>query len=178
MKTPTIFILLSILALPLLLAACSALDPADDAAPIHERRLIGDEAAVHGLAGATSSNPDLLAGDGDEVQLVEGQRVVLPALDATLTFVRKTDDSRCPANVICVWEGEAAIQLKTTRSSQTPVSFEIAGFVGPDGNQQSGQGLSHEAFGLRFTLLRLDPYPLVDVEQTDPVTATIRVEVL
>ena len=54
----------------------------------------------------------------------------------------------------------------------------MIGFVGPDGHDQAGQGLTYEAFGLRFTLLRLDPYPLVDVEQTDPVTATIRVEAL
>ncbi len=108
------------------------------------------------------------------VVLQEGQRIALPAFDATVTFVEKSEDSRCPTNVTCVWEGQAKILLEITRSGQAPASFEMVGFVGPDGNGT----IRHEAFGLRFTLERLDPYPIDGVEQTDPATATIRVEML
>ncbi len=157
MKTP-MFSSLSILALLLLLAACSIVDPADDA--------------------ALDEEPRFSEGSEEVVVVQEGQRVAVPSFEATLTFVEKAEDSRCPSNVVCFWEGEAKILLEFALNGQAPVSFEMAGFVGPDGHDQAGQGLTHEAFGLRFTLLRLDPYPLVDVEQTDPVTATIRVEVL
>ena len=81
----------------------------------------------------------------------------VPSFDATLTFVENTVDNRCPADATCVWEGEAKVLLAFARSGYAPVSYEIAGFVGPEGNQQAGQGLTHEAFGLGFTLLRLDP---------------------
>ncbi len=138
--------LLSALAMLLGLAGCAILDDNDSAAPEAE----------------------------DVVVLQEGQRIALPTFDATLTFVEKTEDSRCPANVVCIWEGQVKILLDLARSGQAPASFEMVGFVGPDGNGT----IRHEAVGLRFTLERLDPYPVDAVEQTDPATATIRVEAL
>ena len=147
MKTP--LLLLGALALLLSVAGCSLLDDNDAATP--------EEPTV--------------------VVVEEGQRVVLPAFDATLRFVEKTEDSRCPANVVCIWEGQVTILLDVARSRQAPASFEMVGFVGPDGNDPaSGPGVMHEALGLRFTLERVDPYPLDGVEQTDPATARIRVE--
>ena len=38
------------------------------------------------------------------VVLQEGQRIALPAFEATLTFVEKTEDSRCASNVVCIWK--------------------------------------------------------------------------
>ncbi len=113
------------------------------------------------------------------VLLREGQRIALLGHDATLRFVEKTEDSRCAANVVCIWEGRVKILMDVARSGQGSVSFELVGFVDADGNDPSSEpGLVHEALGLRFTLERVDPYPLDGVEQTDPVTATIRVEML
>ena len=115
----------------------------------------------------------------DMVVLQEGQRITLPAHDATLTFVEKTEDSRCAANVVCIWEGRVKILMEVARSGQGSVSFELVGFVDDDGNDSSSEpGLVHEALGLRFTLEHVDPYPIDGVEQTDPVTATIRVKAL
>lgn len=55
----------------------------------------------------------------------------------------------------------------------------MTGYVGPDGHKAgSPHAITHEAFGLRFTLLILDLYPLHHLEQTDPVTVTMRVEAL
>ena len=142
---------LSTLAMLLLLAGCAILDNNDADTP--------PERAV--------------------VLLREGQRIALPAHDATLTFVEKTEDSRCAANVVCIWEGRVKILMEVARSGQGSVSFELVGFVGDDGNDSSSEpGLVHEALGLRFTLENVDPYPIDGVEQTDPVTATIRVKAL
>ncbi len=113
------------------------------------------------------------------VVVQEGQRIALPAFGATLMFVEKTEDSRCAANVVCIWEGRVKILLDVTRSGQESASFELVGFVDVDGNDPASKpGVVHEALGLRFTLERVDPYPLDSVEQTDPVTATLRVEQL
>ena len=141
--------------------------------------LLSASAMLLGLAGCSLADDNDAAPpeERDGVVLQEGQRTVLPAYDATVTFVEKTEDSRCPANVVCIWEGQATILLEVTRSGQGSVSFEMVGFVGPDGNDPAGEsGVTHEALGLRFTLLRLDPYPLDGVEPADPATATIRVE--
>ena len=143
--------LLSAPAMLLWLAGCSLLDDNNSAAP--------EESGI--------------------VVLQEGQRIALPAFDATLRFVEKTEDSRCAANVVCIWEGRVKILLDVARSGQGSATFEMVGFVGPDGNADAKEfGVVHEALGLRFTLERVDPYPIDGVEQTDPVTAAIRVEAL
>jgi len=133
-------------------------------------------------AGCTILDDNDAADTLDEPAVVvvqEGQRIALPAFEATLTFVEKTEDSRCAANVVCIWEGRVKILLDVTRSGQEPASFELVGFVDIDGNDPSSKpGVMHKALGLRFTLERVDPYPLDGVEQTDPVTATLRVEAL
>lgn len=147
------------LIIALMLAACSTVDPAAEDTPGEARQ-----------RSETAS---------DVLILQEGDHAALPSFDATLTFVEKTEDSRCPKNVLCFWEGQAKILLEFARSGQTPVAFEMVGFVDPYGNaEDEGRGITHEAFGLRFTLVRLDPYPEDGVEQTDPVTATMRVEAL
>ncbi len=144
--------------------------------------LLSAPAILLGLAGCAILGDNDAAGTPDEpavVVLQEGQRIALPAFEATLTFVEKTEDSRCAANVVCIWEGRVKILLDVARSGQGSATFEMVGFVGPDGNADAKEfGVVHEALGLRFTLERLDPYPIDGVEQTDPVTATIRVEQL
>ncbi len=165
MQTPTRAVL-CLLALVLLMADCSAVDPAGET--VDERRLFGDDTAVQTFAGSA----------GDEIfRLEEGQRVLLPAFDATLMFVKKTEDSRCPGDAFCVLEGAATVLMTFEQSSQPPVTFKISGFVGGQAYPY-GNSLAHEAFGLRFTLLRLDPYPLLLTEQTDTVAVTMRVEAL
>lgn len=166
MKTPMRAVL-RILALVLLMAGCSAVDPAGETAPVDERRLFGDDGAIQTFT---------VTGKGDEIRLEEGQHIALPAFDATLMFVRKTEDSRCPGDVTCIWAGAATVLLTFAQDGQPPVSFEMSGFVGGQAYPYGESHLTHEALGLRFTLLRLDPYPLTQVEQTDPVTVTLRVE--
>ena len=55
----------------------------------------------------------------------------------TFTFVRLVSESRCPANVVCVWEGDAAVRLRgaspdgsteaTIHTALEPKVFEIGG---------------------------------------------------
>jgi len=113
----------------------------------------------------------------DEVVAVQvGQRVTLPTYSASLTFAEKAEDSRCPKNVTCVWEGRVKIVLTFTVDGQTE-TFEMTGFVGPTGQEEgSPPRVVHEALGFRFALERLDPYPVDGAPQTDTPTATIRVE--
>jgi hypothetical protein len=34
-----------------------------------------------------------------------------------LTFAQLVDDSRCPANAVCVWEGDAAVRLRAATTT-------------------------------------------------------------
>jgi hypothetical protein len=65
------------------------------------------------------------AGDGDVLVLGVGQSAeIAPA--TTLRLDRIVGDSRCPADVQCVWAGEVRIALTLT-SPQGSTSFELAG---------------------------------------------------
>lgn len=57
----------------------------------------------------------------------------------TLGFERVAEDSRCPIDALCVWEGDATVVLSLRGASSEPVSFELhtgggrpreAGFAG------------------------------------------------
>ncbi len=137
--------ILSVLALLLLLAGCS----------------------LFGLGDSSSAvNTD------ETFTLREGESVRLANANATLRFVDKMADSRCPLGVDCVWEGEVKVMLSFALDGQAPADVELVGYVGPDGDG----AVSADALGFRFTLQRLDPYPVDGAPSDDPVTATLKVK--
>ena len=94
--------------------------------------------------------------------------------DYMLRFDHITEDSRCPANVDCVWEGRATISLSLIADDTVDsVQLSIPGFVSADSEPRDLQ--SAVVNGYTLTLLQLDPYPGqdgVDAEMT-PI-ATLR----
>jgi hypothetical protein len=51
---------------------------------------------------------------GDRVELRPGESVRIEALDLMVTFDAVLEDSRCPLEVCCIWEGDAAVRLILT----------------------------------------------------------------
>jgi hypothetical protein len=78
--------MLRLISLPLLLAAC----------------------ASGGGNGPTSPTPGL----NEEFTLAPGQSAAVNGTNVRLTFDRVSEDSRCPTDVTCVWEGDAVVVLK------------------------------------------------------------------
>ena len=72
-------------------------------------------------------------------------------------FDKVFTDSRCPEDVICVWEGTAEIELWLLKSSidTTFLSVTIPGFI----TAESEHHVSTDTLDYRITLLQLDPYP-------------------
>jgi len=58
-----------------------------------------------------------------------------------VSFTQVVEDSRCPASVACVWQGNAAIRLDIRTAGGTAFPSEVA------------------AAGYTFTLIDLDPKP-------------------
>jgi hypothetical protein len=48
----------------------------------------------------------------DTVTVQLSQRAMTRDRSVQLTYVKLVSESRCPANAICVWQGDAAVQLK------------------------------------------------------------------
>ena len=89
--------------------------------------------------------------------------------DFRVSFVQVVEDSRCPASVVCAWQGNGAIRLDfTTGNGTQSATLNTAG----------GTSFPREASvaGYTFTLMQLDPQR----QTPDPIPvqqyrATIRV---
>lgn len=65
-----------------------------------------------GPAAAESALQSSTAPLDDTVTVRLGQRAMTDDRSVQLSYVRLVSESRCPANAICVWQGDAAVQLR------------------------------------------------------------------
>jgi hypothetical protein len=94
---------------------------------------------------------DLKDTPAKELVLAIGQQETVNGV--TLTFVRVAEDSRCPSDVTCVWEGNGAAEIQLTRGSGPTVTRTL--------NTTGSRGPSTiEWEGLRISLLALTPTPI------------------
>jgi hypothetical protein len=69
-----------------------------------------------------------------------------------IRFAEVSEDSRCPSNVVCVWQGNGRIRLEVVANgAQESVLLNTVG-----GGQFPQEA---SAFGYRLRLLELAPYP-------------------
>jgi hypothetical protein len=89
------------------------------------------------------------------------ERLSFNSDEVLVEFVEVTSDSRCPAEVQCVWAGEASVAIKTTAPS-------VAGQVSTH-KMGPGESVSIQQSAYTITLLELspDPPPVGGVEQSD-----------
>ncbi|MEZ5286852.1 MAG: hypothetical protein R2712_18995 [Vicinamibacterales bacterium] len=88
----------------------------------------------------------------DELTLVVGASA--DASGATITFVRVSEDSRCPTGTTCIWAGDAIVELRVARAGSSARQVTL------HANEQRAR--EELAAGLRIALVRLDPYPSAD----------------
>ncbi len=120
------------------------------------------------LAGCDSSRltgqerAELQAG---EVRIALGETATLDGL--AITFDEVVEDSRCPEDVMCVWQGAATVAL-TIDGTPTDVSV-----VDPDSTPEAGV----RAGGVLVYAVGLAPYPRQDnPSKATPVVAVSTVE--
>ena len=75
--------------------------------------------------------------------------------DVRLTFVDVTEDSRCPADVTCVWEGNAAVLFRVTSGGST-IDVVL------NTTDRPGHARTASAFGHTIELTELQPAPRTD----------------
>ena len=73
----------------------------------------------------------------DSLQMAPGQEVVIGIL--RLSFLEVSGDSRCPVDVVCIWQGNAAVEIavgvgegpshpRTLNTSQGTPAVDFSGF--------------------------------------------------
>ncbi len=94
------------------------------------------------------------------VEVGLGESVELPDQGIGISFDRVVEDSRCPANVVCVWAGEAVIELTVTETDKSAVvrlSLEPGSGIETPWTKASSSQPGSEDISMR--LISLEPYP-------------------
>jgi hypothetical protein len=104
---------------------------------------------------ATSDQPEPPASTGD-LQIPYGQTASLDADALQLTFVGVDEDSRCPREVMCVWQGRAVIRLTAVLNGADQGEVLLTTTVLP-GKSPSTADAAVGPFTLH--LIGMTPYP-------------------
>ena len=90
--------------------------------------------------------------DPQEVELAYGEEIQIPGTVLRVAFLGVAEDSRCPVDVTCVWEGDAAVEIGLTAGSG-PTHLHVlhtAGVLEPK---------AVDFNGVRVTLVSIEPAP-------------------
>lgn len=102
------------------------------------------------LAGCSGTD-DVKARLGEEISLHIGQSVVITGEDLEIRFVEVSEDSRCPKDVICVWEGRVVAVIEITSGN----SLQQLKLIQP-GLTEEPAAETHQEYQLTF---KVEPYP-------------------
>jgi len=104
------------------------------------------------FSGCSFPENEITADKGEEFELAIGQTASISGEGIKIKFVEVLTDSRCPANAICIWQGEVTCLVEIT------VGETIFQKVLLQSGQSAGYSMSDfRDYQLAF---RIEPYPL------------------
>jgi hypothetical protein len=119
------------------------------------------------LAGCSA--PSRTFQDGEFV-LRPGESIASGDGSTKVTFVRVTEDSRCPTGVQCVWAGQVMVLLEITLGTEVQ-QYTLVTVTAFEGNVNS-----IEVGDYTVTLTQVDPYPVYG-QTTNPADYQITLDV-
>ena len=136
---------------------------------IHRGRLQALVFVVAGAMGVTSScatmDTAIVAQPGAEFSLPLGKTASLSGNGVTVTFTQVEEDSRCPIDVVCVWAGDAKIEL-AIKHEGSPEDVKVVSLTPANNETTSGD--------LRIRFVGLAPVPRqADVGKPRPYVARL-----
>lgn len=90
---------------------------------------------------------------GREFKLRIRRQVTLKGESLRIKFVAVKEDSRCPADVQCIWAGNAAVQLDVSIRGRPGKSLTL------NTNSRSSPADDDQYHGYKLRLVDLSPYP-------------------
>ncbi len=67
-----------------------------------------------------------------QFQLKVNQTFSIESYGITIKFLNVTSDSRCPSDVICIWQGEAKVLVNIIENNQDHGNFSLSTLIGHD----------------------------------------------
>jgi hypothetical protein len=123
-----------------------------------------------GCGGSTEPTVDLeasLLAAPTEIVLGYGEEKSVGGTALRVAFTGVGEDSRCPIDAVCVWQGNAAAELRVSDGRGAPAAIELNTTLEPQ---------AAETHGVRLTLLEVQPAPRAGVP-TEPASYTVKVRV-
>lgn len=113
-------------------------------------RLFAPSAALLAFQACASVENVIIAEPDVAFSLPIGKTASISGSPARITFRQVRDDSRCPRNVVCVWAGDARIEVSVAREG-LPSETGVLTLSSPGNETQVG--------GLFVRFVSLAPYP-------------------
>ena len=131
-------------------------------------RLISVIAIAHGCA---TSHPTVPDGPlNQQITLAPGQSAPVQGSSTRILFERVLGDSRCPANALCVWAGDAVVRIAVIESTGQQ-RYDLHTNV----YQPVPQGNVVRHGDLTITIVHLSPHPFAPIPISgDEYRATIQ----
>lgn len=101
-------------------------------------------------ASPTAHRTVVLDGAPVEIEIAFGETVAIQATPVLVRFVEVEQDSRCAADVVCVWQGTAGIELLLTDGSSPGETVVL---------HTGREPATVEFAGLALRLEEVTPYP-------------------
>jgi len=117
-----------------------------------------------GYGPAGSGNPSPSA---QSVSVRVGETAAVPGTGVTIAFHAVTEESRCPLNVVCVWEGNGQVSLTLTAGYGSTMDVALNTTIEPRETVFSG---------LRIALTALSPHPTGEPTNPGDYVATFDVD--
>ncbi|MDR6299890.1 hypothetical protein [Mesonia maritima] len=89
-----------------------------------------------------------------------------------LNFEKVVEDSRCPSDVTCVWQGEAKIKMSLDKNEEL-VEEKIIVLTNPE-----GEGATFTLGKETFKIYGLKPYPTTALKNSGDLNYYLQLEVL
>jgi hypothetical protein len=103
------------------------------------------------IAACSPVETAIVAEPGLQFSLAVGQTAVLNGNGPRITFRQVSEDSRCPIDAVCVWAGDAKIELVISRDGSDDT--KVISLTAPNNETTSGD--------LRIRFVSLAPVPKV-----------------
>jgi hypothetical protein len=95
---------------------------------------------------------EIKTGWGEEASLKAGQTVVIEGGKLNIEFLEVVEDSRCPRNVTCIWQGQAVCSLQITPADGSMYNLDVT-------EPGLSEGFSEAVFQDYLIYFHLKPYP-------------------
>ena len=100
--------------------------------------------------GCAQLQPAVIVEPGLSFALAPGQTAEIKRSDTRITFRQVREDSRCPTDVTCVWEGDAKVEVVIARPG-TPDETKLLSIKSPGNETRVGN--------LKIRFVGLTPVP-------------------